>query len=668
MLESVFYAIVFLLALVISNIINKVFPRIPLPLIQVLIGLFLGFFGVEKIIQVEPEVFLAFIIAPLLFHESEEADVSGIFAHTRIILVLIVPLVFITALGIGYLTHALYAAIPLAAACALGGALAPTDAIAVSSLSGRFSFPSSITSILKGEGLLNDASGIIAFQIALTALTTGHFSVANASVDLLIAAIGGAAIGGILVWFKGLLLTILEDVAAQDISGSLIIELIMPLAAFLIADSLHVSGIIAVVVAGVLSANGVKRTTLFDAQITQVKNVIWETLTFILNAVVFLFLGLELYQLVLPLIRSPLYSTFSLLVWALLLTAALFLIRFMVLTVYYRVRAWRRGEKFVRKFNDTLILTFAGSKGTVSIAAILLLPASATSAHSLLVFLCTAVTTLTFLVGMFLLPLFVPAKIEQVDNLMRISILTDVVAELETDMNSHNDRLGYIKTIDSYQERIKTLIIEQESFSADYNDLKLLIMRIENEALETALREGTISNDGYRTYQRYLRSLEQTIVHHLVSSFQFLVLLVLRLINMAIFRLLHINFGSKKRDFESLEQELTELYFSNTELVLQALENLQDVYDDQLIHYLQRDRLRTAKVIQMTGLRRATSSSNQAELMRGYYLERKIIFEYEHGGKLSSDEAMVLRQNVNIMEDYSMRGESSNIFVNFFRK
>ncbi|MDR0300507.1 MAG: sodium:proton antiporter [Streptococcaceae bacterium] len=676
MLNSVVYAIIFLLALVISNIFNKVFPKIPLPLVQVLMGLSLGFFGASKIIHVEPEVFLAFIIAPLLFREAEEADALSIFKFTRLILVLIFPLVFITALGIGYITHNLYTEIPLAAAFALGGALAPTDAIAVSSLSERFIIPKSLKSILKGEGMLNDASGIIAFQISLTALITGYFSIVKASENLILSALGGILVGIGLILLKSLLLNILEDVAIQDIPGYLMIEFLLPLAAFLVADVLHVSGIIAVVVTGILSANGVKRASLFDAQIAQVKNTVWSTLSFILNAVVFLFLGIELYQLVLPLIQSPIYSTTWLIFMSLSLTVVLFVIRFLIISASFFFRKIRRHHSFKKSFNDILILTFSGSKGTVSIAAILLIPVNATKTYSLLVFLCTAVTTLSFLVGILLLPFFTRKKVTSQNNLHRISILTDVVSALEQDMKSlkSDDKRAYIMTIDSYQERIKTLIIEQESFSSDYNDLKLMVMQIENDGLELALREGNISDSAYRVYQRYLRSLEQSIVHHLVSSLQFLGLLFGRMIDSLVYQILHIDlslrFKKKKSSLaENSEHDIVELYFSNTAHILQALENLQDIYDDQLINFLKLDRLRSAKVVQLIGLRPIEASSNLIELMRGYYLERKFIFEYESRGELSAEEAMYLRKNVNTMEDFSIRtSNDSNFLLSLLKK
>ncbi|MDR0199966.1 MAG: sodium:proton antiporter [Streptococcaceae bacterium] len=675
MLHTVFYAIVFLLALVVSNVLNKIFPKLPLPLIQVAIGLILGFFGANHVVTVDPEIFLAFIIAPLLFREAEEAEVKRIFKHTRMILVLIFPLVFITALGVGYLTNALYSPIPLAAAIALGGTLAPTDAVVVSSLSERYNFPRRITSILKGEGMLNDASGIISFQIALTALTTGYFSIVHASVNLIYSAVGGVVIGLVLVWLDGLILTILEDVAANDTVGYLLLELALPLAAFLLADVLHMSGIIAVVVAGVMQANGLKKTSLFDAQVAKVKNTVWETLTFLLNSVVFIFLGIELYQLITPILAHNAYSNLSLLVLVLAITASLFVVRFLILTLYYSVVAKRRKRLFMNYWNDIMLLSFAGSKGTIGIAAILLLPRSATETQPLLVFLCAAVTGLSFLVGLFIVPLFTTRKVEEVNNLQKIAILTDVIAELTQDQAKATHKTGYTIAIDAYQERIQRLIVEQEtaSVSTDFNDLQLLIMRMEVQGLETALRDGEISMYTYRTYQRYLHSLETTVVHHLVSSLQFAFAVTWRAIHLLISNLLHIEFSlgrrAKYKPTDKTRTEITELYFKNTELVMAALENLEGVYDAQLIDFLQAERLRTAAFVadggHITRMMNKAHPNNLTEMMRAYYLERKIIFEYEERGDLTAHEAQEMRQNVNVMEDYSLVGERPSLLIDF---
>ena len=480
MLHSIFYVIIFLLALVLSNVLHQIFPKLALPLIQVILGVLLGFMGASQLVNVDPELFLGFIIAPLLFRESEEADITHIFKHFSTILFLILPLVFITTFGLGYLTKFMIFGIPIAACFAMGASLAPIDAIAVAALSKNFKFPKRVTSILQGEGLLNDASGIIAFQIAVLALTTGSFSLPHATIDLVESAIGGAIIGAVLVWLKNLILRLLNSVAARDSISYLLLEYTIPFSAFLVAEILDVSGIIAVVVAGVLQANGIKKTTLFDAKVTKTKNTLWDMIVFILNSVVFLFLGIELHQLAMPLLQSPLYSNARLITMVIVLTIALFALRFVSLTIYYFFKTKKNQQRFGIYWNDILLLTFAGSKGTVSIATILLFPRIDSVPYSLLIFLVASVTALSFLVGMFILPFFATKKVIKVNNLAKISLLNDVVNELRKDMDKVKNKEGYSIAIDNYQDRIQKLIIEQESASTsvDFNELQLLIMRL----------------------------------------------------------------------------------------------------------------------------------------------------------------------------------------------
>ena len=165
--------LVLLFSLILSNVINRIFPRLPLPLIQIIFGVGIGFLLKGEVFELETELFLAFIIAPLLFREGEESDITSILRNWRLILFLIFPVIFVSTLGIGYLAKAvLPASVPLSACLALGAALGPTDFVAYSAISKRFSFPKWISYILQGEGLLNDASGLVAFRVAVTALTT----------------------------------------------------------------------------------------------------------------------------------------------------------------------------------------------------------------------------------------------------------------------------------------------------------------------------------------------------------------------------------------------------------------------------------------------------------------------------------------------------------------
>ncbi|WP_332406816.1 cation:proton antiporter [Lactococcus laudensis] len=675
MINTVFYVIIFFVALIVSNVINKVFPKLPLPLIQVVFGLILGVLGAGDVLRLNSELFLAFIIGPLLFREGEEADVKGIVKHGRTVTLLVFPVVFLTTLIVGIISHNFYAAIPLTACFALGASLGPTDAVAVSSLSERFDFPKRIIAVLKGEGLFNDASGIIAFQFAILALTTGEFSLGKAVGSLALSAIGGALVGFLVAWLNRTVLTLMEDVAAQDVTGYLMLEIMLPLLAFFLAEEFHVSGIIAVVVAGVMQAGGFKKITLFDAQVESVSKTVWDAVTFILNSIVFLFLGIELQQIVTPIISNAYYDNFRLLLTVLVLTATLFIMRYVILSVYYAVIAKKRHQKFARYVDDILLLTFSGVKGTVSVATILLLPEAVAQKYSLLIFLAASVTVVSFLTGILVLPIIAPKKEEKVDNVAKIAILTTVVEQLERESEKGRNKLGYIATIDNYQARIRKLIINQESatMTAEFNDLQLLILRLENEGLENAFRNNGITIKTYRIYQRYLKELERSIVHRFVSSLAFAVAIFLRAIRLVLSNILHINIHFNRKKIQKLvgdsKTEIRDLYFNNTSLILDALESLEGVYNADLINYLQSERLRASEQVATGGFitRIITKArpNNLDEMMRGYYLERKLIFEYEAQGLLTAREAKVMRKNVNALENYSMNDNHSNLLYDF---
>ncbi|WP_276420528.1 cation:proton antiporter [Lactococcus garvieae] len=676
MLQSILHVIIFLLALVFSNVINKIFPKLALPLVQVLIGILFGFGGISEFLHVDPEFFLGFIIAPLLFRESTEAEVKRIVKHRHLIFVLIFPLVFVTALGLGGILHLFYMSIPLAACLALGAALAPTDAIAVGTLSTRFVFPQRIMNILQGEGLFNDASGIVSFQIAVLALVTGTFSLPQATLNLVLSIIGGFAIGIGLSILKNKILEILDDVDARDVSGYLMLEFVMPLAAFALAEVLHVSGIIAVVVAGIFQSNGFRPTTVFDAQVTRVKNSVWETIVFMLNSSVFIFLGIELHSLVFPFLFDRTYSVFWLVFVVLLLTFALFFLRFLILLTYYLVTVKDKGEIFHSYWSELLLLTFSGTKGTVSIATILLLPQLADNTNNLLIFFCASVTGLSFLVSLLALPYFAVEKKRTVNNLTVIAILGDVVQELRERVTEKAQN-GYHLVIADYQNRIQKLIVEQESagITENFNTLQLLIIRVEIEGLEDALEKEKISMRTYRTYHRYIHTLEQDLAHDLVSSIQFAQVVTLRALKVLKTRISRFDFQfsrPKVEDMEETRQEISNLYLDNTELVLELLENLGSIYNAQLVDFLQAERFRQAEHIAqgnwnyVNGFRVATELTNIEELMEAYYLERKVIFEYEHTGRIALNEAKKLRQTVNLLEEYALASDHRSFLYDLF--
>ena len=671
-MELLIYLILFLLVLIVSSTTNKLMPFLPLPLVQILLGIVIGLFLPNTDFRLNTELFLALVIGPLLFRESEEADITSILKHWRIIVYLIFPVIFISTLSLGGLAHLLWLSLPLAACLAVGAALGPTDLVAFASLSERFSFPKRVSNILKGEGLLNDASGLVAFQVALAAWTTGSFSLGQAGSSLIFSILGGFLIGFLTAMTNRFLHTFLLSVRATDIASELLLELSLPLVTFFLAEEVHVSGIIAVVVAGILKASRFKKITLLEAQVDTVTETVWHTVTFMLNGSVFVILGMELEMIVEPILTNPIYNPLLLLVSLIALTFVLFAIRFVMIYGYYAYRTRRLKKKLNKYMKDMLLLTFSGVKGTVSIATILLIPSNLEQEYPLLLFLVAGVTLVSFLTGLLVLPHLSDEQEESKDYLMHIAILNEVTLELEKELEDTRNKLPLYAAIDNYHGRIENLILSQENKGAqeDWEALKLLILSIESDGLEQAYEEGKMSERAYRVYQRYLKNMEQGINRKFASRLTYYFLVSLRILRF----LLHevFTFGKTFRSWKNEESQklraldydqIAELYLENTEMIIESLENLKGVYKSSLISFMQDSRLRETAIITsgafVERVINRVKPNNIDEMLRGYYLERKLIFEYEEKRLITTKYAKKLRQNVNNLENYSLK-EAAN--------
>ncbi|MGT2908102.1 cation:proton antiporter [Streptococcus dentiloxodontae] len=665
-----------LFALILSNVLNRIFPKLPLPLIQIVFGGVIGLFQGEHSVAFDTEIFLAFVIAPLLFREGEESDITSVLKNWKLILFLIFPIVFVTTIGLGFVAKSILPIeVPLAACLALGAALGPTDLVAFSALSRRFSFPKRVSHILQGEGLLNDASGLVAFQVAATALITGTFSLADASFSLLVSVIGGFLVGIGAALLNRLILSILDNVDASDVIGALLLELALPIVSYFLAEEIQVSGIIAVVVAGISQASRFKKITLFDAQVDKVSQVVWNTISFMLNGLVFLLLGLELTELGEPVLTTVEYSNLSIFLVIIVLTALLFAIRFVMIAIFAAYVSLRRKRPFRRMWKTVSLLTLSGVKGTVSIATILLLPKALPSLeYSMLIFTVAGVTLLSFLVGILTLPHLAGAPLAKGDRYVEIAIINEVIRELEKDLLTAEHQAPIYAAIDNYNHRLENLILDQESneIKAELALIRYMIMGIESEGLEYAYQQGTISIKEYRIYQTHIKNLERRINRGFISSISYAFLVLLQGLRRLLREL--VTLGASFRRFrrwqksdrgltEENRDHIAELYLTNTEQILSALAGLEGIYNSNLLAYMKRNRLQEAEIIQSQAFVERVITrlmpTNIDEMLRGYYLERKFISQYEADNLISHRYAKRLRKEVNILEDYSLK-ESSN--------
>ncbi|GMA53809.1 hypothetical protein GCM10025857_51660 [Alicyclobacillus contaminans] len=352
--------------------------------------------------------------------------------------------------------------------------------------------PERVLHILEGEGLLNDASGVTAFQFAVSTLLTGVFSLFDASISLLFSSIGGALVGIAVIWVKNRVIHFLERTDSQDVISYLLIELLLPFVAYVLSELLGVSGIIAAVIAGVLQSKRQYRVTVFDAELANISSNIWGTVGFTLNALVFLFLGIELSEVFRPVWSDRTYSNLELIGMVLLIVAVIFFVRFLYISLFHLLKERKQAKR--TDLRELLLLTFGGVKGTISLATVFILPVSihgiAFEQRALLLFLTACVIFISLLVGMLALPLLSEGEYEKPVDRAELQILQSVIRYLQM-KRTHKElsamhAMAIETVIEQYRQRSFELMTEAmtETEQAKVQEVQGWFLTIEQAGLD----------------------------------------------------------------------------------------------------------------------------------------------------------------------------------------
>ncbi len=294
-MHSIEVVLVMLLAVVASGYLTRVLQYwvpVPLPVVQIALGATIaGVFG--QGVALDPHLFFVLFLPPLLFLDGWRIPKSGLFRDRGLILPLALGLVVFTVLGAGLLIHWLIPAMPLPVAFALAAILSPTDPIAVSSIAARAPIPPRVMHILEGESLLNDASGLVCFRFAVAAVMTGSFSLVSASLTFLWVALAGVAIGVAVTVGVNRGHAAVSRVFGEEAGTPILISLLTPFGAYLLAEQVAASGILAAVAAGVTMSH-VELSGRALATTRVQRAAVWDTVQFSLNGIIFVLLGEQL--------------------------------------------------------------------------------------------------------------------------------------------------------------------------------------------------------------------------------------------------------------------------------------------------------------------------------------------------------------------------------------
>ncbi|UQN28310.1 Na+/H+ antiporter [Brachybacterium kimchii] len=364
--------------------------RLPAPMVLIVIGVIASYLPFVPAVRLTPELVLLGLLPPLLYSSALKTSLVDIRANLRTVAMLSIALVVVTTVTVGATVHLLMPDVPWPVALAVGAVVAPPDAVSASAVARRIGLPRQIVTVLEGESLLNDATALVALRAAVAAIA-GTVAVGSIGLDFLIAA-GGGVIVGLAVAFA--VLTVRRWVHDPAVDTG--ISFVVPFAAYLLGEELHASGVIAVVVAGLLIGHKAPLVQTSTSRLTE--NATWTSIAFLLEHAVFLLIGLQFSQIIAGVSHS--------LSWGFVLGVCAATLAVVILTRL----AWMCASRLVMTlwvpadrrppWPNVVVTGWAGMRGVVTIAAVFVIPASVPHHDVLVLIALVAVLGTLYLQGL----------------------------------------------------------------------------------------------------------------------------------------------------------------------------------------------------------------------------------------------------------------------------
>ena len=342
---------------------------VPYPILMTLGGLALGLLPGLPRVELAPDIVFLLFLPPLLFAAAFFTSPRELAANARPIGLLAVGLVLATTVIVAVAVHTLASGVPWAVAFALGAIVSPPDAVAATAIAQRLGLPRRVVTILEGESLVNDATALVAYRLAVIAAVSGAFSLGGAAISFLVVSVGGVAIGyaaGRAIVFA---LSRLSDPPVE-----VLLSLLGPFGAWLPAEALSVSGVLSVVTAGIVVGRAAPRILGSDARV--LGSGVWQMVVFTLNGLVFILIGLQLPNILDNLAATRTFGELA--SWAVIVSVTVIVVRLAWVFPGSYLPRWLSGRVRARERAPSpravLIVGWAGMRGVVSLAAALALP------------------------------------------------------------------------------------------------------------------------------------------------------------------------------------------------------------------------------------------------------------------------------------------------------
>ncbi|MWC30548.1 Na+/H+ antiporter [Paenibacillus sp. MMS18-CY102] len=673
-MEILMTIILLLVCLVISNIISHYVPFLPTALTQIAIGVGIALVYKEFHLEIETEWFLLLFIAPLLYNDGRHFPRDELWKMRAPIFGNAIVLVLLTTIGGGCFIHWLIPDIPLAAAFALAAILSPTDPVAVNGIAKRIHLPESVLNLVRGESLINDASGLVAFNYAVAAVVTGYFSLREAIFEFTYMFLAGAFLGLVLSLLMTWIRYSLRKKGISDVTLHSLLQLLAPFLIYIVAEEIfHASGVIAVVVGGIVHSVLREKAEPMQAEEQVLTENIWSTVSFILNGTVFLLLGLIIPPSIRSTVENPSIHNTLAVGYVLAIGIVILAIRFgwSYLFSCFEHRLKRDTNVAKPTVKMTLLISLTGVRGALTMAGVLSIPfliesGKAFPERSLILFLAAGVILFTLLAATVFLPLL--SKGETADgelfnyldiNTAKSKLLLAAMKKVRSEINDENETAAY-QLLDELKQTFKQTNIDMSSKEKEGNaflykvkEVRLQALKVERKYMEDAMEQGEVDEQLFQFMMNAFEMREEALSRNVRSQFSFLVRNVFREWKRASGRRRN---ASKFQDRMAQRQAGKEIFLRSSQAALAYLEaNMNELGEAPVVYSVIFDYKRIIDRLKGPGQFNASVEAQKEELRIVVMdLERSEIRRMHETGEISSEQAKDLRRMVNHIESATL--------------
>lgn len=658
-----------MVCLLISNIASHYNPSIPTALTQIVLGIIIAFIFKHNSFELEEEWFFLLFVAPILYNDGKYFPRKELWKMRRSIFGNSLILVLLTTIGGGYFIHWMIPEIPLAAAFALAAILSPTDPVAVDGIAKRIHIPEKILNLVKGESLINDASGIVAFNYAIAAVVTGYFSLREAILNFSYVFLAGAVLGLLFALILTLIRFNLRKEGINDVVFHSLLQILAPFGIFIITEELlHASGVIAVVVAGIVHSLIIERFETTIAQEQVLTENIWSIVLFVLNGIVFLLLGLNIPLSMSETIADPNIGNLKAVGYVIAIGFVILAIRFVwsYISAFYEYNLNKGEEIEEPNVKMALLTSLTGVRGTVTMAGVLSLPfflnnGEAFPERSLILFLTAGVILFTLISATVFLPLLCKEELEEEKKIIdknlieaKSKLLLAGIKAIESEINNKNSAVAY-ELIGEYKHISQNLRFEKASNVSEENfnqqeivEIQLIALEAERKYIHELMNKNEIEEEVFKALDKSFDYREEALLRNPSQETMFLI--------RKLMRATRIFYGRYRKRKEIRLKNLSvvkDIQLKSFQAAIESLEEYlkghdkSDVADEVILHYRAMINKLKGTVIKYS----EESIKIKEELrIKAMDIERSEIRSMYESGEITREQSNELRRYINYIE------------------